>query len=60
MLMTNTILFKPNEKILSKITVSVCFDVWQLWLFVREFPIVVILNPSLKSGLISELVGLVE
>jgi len=35
-------------------------NVRELWLFVRDFPVAVMLNPSLKSGLSQNLVGLVE
>jgi len=36
-----------------KITVLVFYgvldNVWKLWLFIREFPIAAMINPSLKS-----------
>jgi len=47
-----TKLFKRNEtnylpvKLLSY---NVHDSIWELWLFIREFPIAAILNPSLKS-----------
>ena len=46
-------LFKPSEKLSTKITVLVSYSVHEnvskLWLFTREFPIATMLNPSLKS-----------
>ena len=49
-----TKLFKPNEKFSTTIyCVSVLYivhdNVWELWLFIREFPIAAMLNPSVKS-----------
>ena len=46
-------LFKLNQKFSSKITVLVSYsmhdNVWELWLFIREFPVAAMLNPSFKS-----------
>jgi len=51
-----TKLFKPNEKVSSKITLLVSYSVHdnvsELWLLIREFTIVAMLNPSLKSRFI--------
>jgi len=43
------------KKFSSKITVySVRDKVSEFWLFVKEFPVAAVLNPSLKSRLISD------
>jgi len=52
-----TQLFKPNDKILEyNYCLSVHDNVLQLRLFVREYPIAAMLNPSLKSRFISEFI----
>jgi len=43
-----------SSKITVLVSYSVSDNIWELWFFVREFPIAVILNPSLKSRFTNE------
>jgi len=52
--MTNTQNYSNQMKKFSSKCVSVCENVSELWLFVREFPTAAVLNPSLKRRFISE------
>ena len=49
------------NKFSSKISLNVHDNIWQLWLFIREFPIAAVLKVHhLKVILSQKLVGLVE